>query len=194
MFLGHDAGRVSLDLLATLGGRLEERLVDAAALQHWLVAHHLLDMPLVVEDGDLEQVRALRTALVAVVEAELSGQRPDSANLAALNAIAAVPETAPRLALGPDGLFRVGGRLRFAEILALIARDAIELLTGPQRELLRECAAEDCRGIYVDTSRGRTRRWCSAARCGNRARVAAHRSRRATAAGSTATAEDPIRG
>jgi len=27
--------------------------------------------------------------------------------------------------------------------------------------------------IYVDTSRARTRRWCSTARCGNRARVAA---------------------
>jgi predicted RNA-binding Zn ribbon-like protein len=87
-------------------------------------------------------------------------------------------------------LDQVRGRPRFEEILGLIARDAIELLTGPQRERLRECAAQDCRGIYVDTSPGRTRRWCSAARCGNRARVAAHRARRTDATISTATVED----
>ena len=192
MFLGHDAGRVSLDLLATLGGRLDERLVDAAALSHWLVAHGLLDTRFRVTGEDVERTRALRTALFAIVEAELSGRPPGRADIAALNTAAAVPETAPRLRLGPDGLRRVGGRPRIAEVLGVIARAAIDLLPGPQREQLSECAAEDCRGIYVDTSPGRTRRWCSAARCGNRARVAAHRARRTAAARPTATADDRL--
>ncbi|MCI4143321.1 CGNR zinc finger domain-containing protein [Streptomyces sp. MMS20-AI2-20] len=33
--------------------------------------------------------------------------------------------------------------------------------------------------MYVDTSRGRRRRWCSSEVCGNRERVARHRRRTA---------------
>jgi predicted RNA-binding Zn ribbon-like protein len=181
MAVGHDAGRVSLDLLATLGGRRDERLPDTAALDAWLLAHGLVDTPYRASADDLERARALRTALLATVEAELSGEPASSADLEAINAAAAVAERAPRLKLGSRGLYRERGQPRFAEILGLLARDAIDLLTGPQRELLRECAAQDCRGIYVDASPSRTRRWCSTARCGNRARVAAHRARRAAA-------------
>jgi predicted RNA-binding Zn ribbon-like protein len=182
VFFGHDAGRPSLDLLATLGGRRDERLPDATALNAWLLARGLVDTPCRPDAEDLERTRALRAALLATVEAELSGEAPSSAHLEAINAAAAVPERAPRLTPGRDGLRVERDRPRVAEVLGVLARDAIDLLTGPQRELLRECAAQDCRGIYVDASPGRTRRWCSAARCGNRARVAAHRARRAAAA------------
>jgi predicted RNA-binding Zn ribbon-like protein len=182
MFFGHDAGRPSLDLLATLGGRRDERLPDTGALDAWLVARGLVAAPCRPDAEDLTRTRALRAALLATVEAELSGESPGSAHLEAINAAAAVPERAPRLKLGRNGLSVERDPPRVAEILGSLARDAIDLLSGPQRELLRECAAQDCRGIYVDASRGRTRRWCAAARCGNRARVAAHRARRAAAA------------
>ena len=178
MYLGHDSGAVSLDLLATLGGRRDERLVDDGALKEWLVSHGLVDTAYRMDGEDLGRAHALRSALFAIVEAELAGERPGSADIATINEVAAVPERAPRLRLAVHGLCRDRGRPRFEEVLGTIARDAIELLTGPQRELLRECAAADCRGIYLDTSPGRSRRWCSAARCGNRARVAAHRARR----------------
>jgi predicted RNA-binding Zn ribbon-like protein len=36
---------------------------------------------------------------------------------------------------------------------------------------------ERCRMLFLDRSRGRRRRWCSMAECGNRAKVAAHRER-----------------
>jgi len=173
-----DAGRVSLDLLATLGNRSGERLPDPAALEAWLLAGGLVQERRTADASDLARTRELRTALFGVVDAELHGGRPAAADLNAINAAAAIPARAPRLAL-------VAGELRgerpvtsVADVLGEIARDAIDLLTGSQRARLRECAAEDCSGIYVDTSRGRTRRWCSTARCGNRARVAAHRARR----------------
>lgn len=183
MFLGHDARRVSLNLLATLGGRRDERLVDKAALTEWLVEQGLVDAPYRVGDEDVERMRAFRASLLAVVEAELSGERPSSADVEVINAAAAVAETTLRLKLGPQGLCREEGQPRCQEILGVIARDGIALLTGPQRDLLSECAARQCRGIYLDTSPGRNRRWCSPARCGNRARVAAHRARRADTAG-----------
>ena len=64
-----------------------------------------------------------------------------------------------------------------AQLLATIARDAIELFTGPYADRVRECAGDNCALIFVDTSRPGSRRWCSMERCGNRHKVRAHRSR-----------------
>lgn len=164
--------------MATLGNRRTERLPDPGALEAWLLAGGFVDDQFCPGAEDLAQTRALRGALFGVVDAELRRARPPAAALATINAAAAVPARAPRLALTAHGLRRERATPSVEEILGLIARDAIDLLTGPQRELLRECAADDCSGIYIDSSRARTRRWCSTARCGNRARVAAHRARR----------------
>ena len=172
-----DSGRVSLDLMATLGNRSDERLHDPAGLEAWLLAGGLVDEPVAIGSRDLARTRALRAALFGVVDASLRGDRPPRADVETINAAAAVPARSPRLILEADGLGRERPAFAVAEILGEIARDAVDLLTGPQRDLIRECAADDCSGIYVDASRGGTRRWCSTARCGNRARVAAHRAR-----------------
>ena len=42
---------------------------------------------------------------------------------------------------------------------------------------IRRCANDVCAAAFYDTTRSRTGRWCSYARCGNRANVAAHRAR-----------------
>lgn len=173
-----DAGRVFLDLMATLGNRCGERLPDAAALEAWLLAGGLVEEPCGADAADLARTRALRGALFGVIDAQLQGDRPSAEDLGTINAAAAAPARAPRLELSADGLRRERTAPRVAEVLGEIARDAIDLLTGSQRTLLRECAAEDCSGIYVDISPAHTRRWCSTARCGNRARVAAHRAGR----------------
>ncbi|MEU3818765.1 CGNR zinc finger domain-containing protein [Streptomyces sp. NPDC030392] len=103
---------------------------------------------------------------------------PALARVNALAAAAAPP--APRAVPGP------GGRLvraldappACAALLAALARDAVELLTDPAaRARLRACEGDHCRRVYLDTSRGARRRWCSSATCGNRDRVARHRAR-----------------
>ncbi|NEB75190.1 hypothetical protein G3I40_08100, partial [Streptomyces sp. SID14478] len=67
-------------------------------------------------------------------------------------------------------------------LLAAVARDAVTLLTDPAvRGCLRQCEGDNCPIIYLDTSRGRRRRWCSSEVCGNRERVARHRRRAALA-------------
>jgi predicted RNA-binding Zn ribbon-like protein len=52
-----------------------------------------------------------------------------------------------------------------------LTRQAAELLVGPGLERVRECAAGDCRWLFVDTSKNRSRRWCDMKSCGNRAKV-----------------------
>jgi hypothetical protein len=58
----------------------------------------------------------------------------------------------------------------------LAARDYLELLdNAPDR--IRRCAHEACVLHFFDTSRNGTRRWCSMAACGNRAKASRHYAR-----------------
>ncbi|MEU6376552.1 CGNR zinc finger domain-containing protein [Streptomyces sp. NPDC046909] len=58
----------------------------------------------------------------------------------------------------------------------LAARDYLELLSvAPDR--IRGCAHEACVLHFFDTSRNGTRRWCSMAACGNRAKASRHYAR-----------------
>lgn len=172
-----DTGRVSLDLLATLGNRCGERLHEPGDLAAWLLAAGVLAAPAPASARDLRRAGELRGALFALVDAQLRDGLAREPDVETVNRFARAKAPAPRLAVA-DGTFVDATPPRDVRTaLGVIARDAVDLLTGPDRERLRECAAEDCSGIYVDASRGMRRRWCSTARCGNRARVAAHRER-----------------
>lgn len=45
-------------------------------------------------------------------------------------------------------------------------------------ERVRTCAAPECGALYLDTSRNRSRRWCSMEKCGARAKASAYYRRR----------------
>lgn len=185
-----DSGRVCLDLVATFDAhRHAEGIRDGDELRLWLVGAGLVPdrTPLGRLGPDwIEAFRALRADVESLVRAELAGAGPDEGALARVNAAAAGP---------PPGLCAVRdqeGRLvrelcagvECPGLLAAVARDAVELLTDPgDRALLRACEGEGCARVYLDTSRGHRRRWCSSESCGNRERVARHR-RRLLAAGS----------
>ena len=69
---------------------------------------------------------------------------------------------------GPPGLAAVTHR---------IAVLAVELLTGPESRRVKECRGRNCGWLFLDTSRNRSRRWCSDAECGTLDRVTRHRMR-----------------
>lgn len=56
------------------------------------------------------------------------------------------------------------------------ARDYLDLL-GSAPDRIRKCASETCVLRFHDTSRNGTRRWCSMAACGNRAKASRHYAR-----------------
>lgn len=62
-------------------------------------------------------------------------------------------------------------------VLAPIALAAAELVSHADPARLRRCAADDCGRWFLDTSKGKQRRWCSMARCGNRSKAARYRQR-----------------
>lgn len=167
--------------MATLSGHGSgsptERLPDPATLACWLHAAGLTRQPVGATAADLADARSLREALFAVVGAATHDRDVPPPAVNELNRVAERPAATPRLVVVAGELRALSAELDAPAALAVVARDAIDLLGGPERTLLRECEADDCSGIYVDRSRGGRRRWCSTARCGNRARVAAHRAR-----------------
>ena len=62
-------------------------------------------------------------------------------------------------------------RIRAEAALALI-----DVIRMNEMRRLRVCAADDCRDVFVDLSKNRSRRFCDGG-CGNRSNVAAYRAR-----------------
>ena len=64
-----------------------------------------------------------------------------------------------------------------AERMAVEAAMAIaDVIRADELGRLQVCGAEDCRDVYIDLSKNRSRRFCTTS-CGNRANVAAYRAR-----------------
>jgi predicted RNA-binding Zn ribbon-like protein len=57
--------------------------------------------------------------------------------------------------------------------LALVARDALDLVSSADLARVRPCSNPECQVLFLDSSRPGRRRWCSMGTCGNRAKKAA---------------------
>lgn len=167
-----DAGSESLDFTAA------PEPVHARDLGEWLAARYeRLDAD-EASDRDLTDALALRSAIDRLASASADGEALDPDDVDTVNLFAATPDIPPALA---GGRRQAGaGRLRIGQVLSTLARDAIAMLSV-EPERVRRCDAEDCRRVFRDESRTANRRWCSMQRCGNRAKVRAHRARAAAA-------------
>jgi predicted RNA-binding Zn ribbon-like protein len=181
--LRFDTGRICLDLLAT--AHPAERLDSVGALRAWIVGSGLVPprTPLAHAGPSWPPAfRELRGCVGRLVRAGLgSGTWPvyDTA-LVRVNDTARPAPPVPRAVRAADGTLvrALDGPPTCAALLAAVARDAVDLLTDPvARGALRQCEGDNCPIVYLDTSRGRRRRWCSSETCGNRERVARHRRR-----------------
>ena len=165
--------RLALDLVNTRvsrGGRTADLLATPAALDDWLRAESAhLSWHTDATRQDLESFRMLRDAIASLLSAHRAGGTPDPLALTTVNdALADAPAT--HLGWGTDGAQLSPGASQRKQSLRLVASDAVELLTGAERRLVRTCAHPDCVLQFVATNP--RRRWCSSAGCGNRARVA----------------------
>ena len=127
------------------------------------------------ESRDLVDALALRSAIANAARAIGSGARPGGGDVDVINLYAATPDIPPSLAGGTRQAGRSLGRA--SQALSVIAREAVVLFGESSAERFRACAADDCELLFFDESRSNNRRWCSMQRCGNRAKVRAHRER-----------------
>lgn len=184
-------GRPCLDLLAT--AHPAERLDSVETLRAWITGSGLVPPGTPLDHADtgwLAGFRELRAHTGRLVRDRLSaGTGPPAAAVAGaldrVNDLARDAPPAPRAVVGEEGLLvrELAGPPACSALLGALARDAVELLTDPvARACLRQCEGDHCTVVYLDTSRGRRRRWCSSEVCGNRERVARHRRRIAAVA------------
>ncbi|MGO0577335.1 CGNR zinc finger domain-containing protein [Ornithinimicrobium panacihumi] len=174
-----DSGALSLDFGYTgdygHGVKAWEHLHAPADLASWLHTRFISEIPdghtVDVNPELFAQALRLRAAITRIARAITEHEKAQASDVDAVN-IAAAQVGVPRLLDG--GAWRPSAP-GVEAMLATIALDAITALSTAGR--VKQCAAEDCRLIFFDTSRPGTRRWCSMQRCGNRAKTRAHYAR-----------------
>ncbi|MFD5627706.1 CGNR zinc finger domain-containing protein [Streptomyces sp. NPDC127072] len=175
-----DPGALCLELLTT-GGPGEfarfEVLHEPADLARWADRSRLSPgLELSVGPGELERARTVRDALFLLTSDRAHGRPPNPRDLAVVNAAAAEPPLVARIE--PDGTRGWAPGATGTRLLSTVARDAVDLFTGPHADRVRECGSGNCALLFVDTSRPGRRRWCAMEHCGNLHKARAHRARR----------------
>nr|WP_272956018.1 CGNR zinc finger domain-containing protein [Actinopolymorpha rutila] len=176
-----------------------EQLPDPAALTAWLRSQNLLaggaspaaDAPFAYSspgspgspgssaatDDDLVLAHELRAGLRQAMrqhhDGDLATLVPELDRAAArLPLRVTFAGTAPSLA--PAGTGVVGA------LAALVAAVASAQADGSWQRL-KLCAAQDCAWAFLDSSKNRSRHWCSMGSCGNRQKTRAYRARQKAA-------------
>lgn len=174
-----DAGSDSLEFAYSgdMGRGDAERLRTPRDLGRWLADRVARIDPGDVTDRDLSDALNLRNALTALYLAAASGAPLPADHIDTVNLYAATPDIPPSLG---GGRRQAGaGRIRVGQVLSTLARDAVEIFGRIDEKRVRACDDPTCRMVFHDESRTSNRRWCSMERCGNRAKVRAHRERAA---------------
>jgi predicted RNA-binding Zn ribbon-like protein len=126
-----------------------------------------------------QAARNLREALYGIFTARAHDRSFPARDLECLNE--ALREALPNLRLDLQGKSLVWQWQQDGTVLTSplwpIARAAADLLAADIQAPVRECAGAQCTWLFLDLSRGRSRRWCSMASCGNRAKAKRHYSR-----------------
>jgi predicted RNA-binding Zn ribbon-like protein len=188
----HGAGRLSLDFIRTLRHRGSEHafeeLPDLTAVAAWVTQFGPCPAP----PGRLEPLatgvgapdpadtlaRELREAVYQMITAARgpggAASCPGDARRR-VNEVAALPVPSPRM--DETGKLTWQASAPVPATLALIARDALDLVTSEAITRVHDCANPGCRAMFLDSSRPGTRRWCSMNTCGNQAKKTTLRAR-----------------
>jgi predicted RNA-binding Zn ribbon-like protein len=189
-------GRPVVDFVNTLSDRALptplERLSSYDELLHWCLREELIDRP---EQARLRRLAAAHPRKAAVALAQARLLRELLFQLFAASAEGRVPAPELRTELN-DWLVQAARRRRLEPsagglrwlwvrgdqeldwMLWPLAWSATELLGSDDVGRLKECAQDDCRWLFLDLSKNRSRRWCSMEQCGNRAKAKRHYERR----------------
>jgi len=170
-------GNPALDFAATVRRRLGaplEMFASPESLDSWFLESGIIDGGHTrFQPADLEKAVAIREAIYSLLRSKIDGDGYHSDALSIVNNAARTPP--PILQLTP------GGRQTEAtpaQALSTVARHAIEVLTGADASLIKECANPECTRIYLDRSRGARREWCAMDPCGNKMKAATYRARK----------------
>lgn len=121
----------------------------------------------------LEKAIDLREAMYGIFSAVSHGHSPEREDLDSFNAVLSATMARSRIVPGEDGFVwdQVDSEKTLDRMLYVIVHDAADLLTSKWLARVGECAGDGCGWLFLDTSRNRSRQWCSMDSCGNRAKA-----------------------
>lgn len=177
-FLG---GALWIDLLNTqpvIGGQALDLIGGEGPLQAWArLAGLEAGGP---SSGDVVTTQSLRDALRPVFDDLSKGLPVRTDAVAAVNAVLAAVTVTRRL---EEGRLVEAENLRTGAVAAAAALDFARFLPDHEPARLRHCANPACTMVFYDRGKNNRRRWCSMQACGNRAKVASYRERKAAREG-----------
>ena len=202
MFIADHPGLDFLNSIGTPVDTVIEWIADGDDLLAWLVEAKLIDPAEVAFirantfPGELDEVaaqaRALREWFRDFVRAHMG--RPLTAKalnlLEPLNRVlerdegygAIVSRAADHRKLSSAPGFELRRLRRWSTpnaVILPIAEALADLVCSSDFTLVKACEGKICTFLFLDTTHGKARRWCSMTVCGNRAKQAAHRQRSA---------------
>jgi predicted RNA-binding Zn ribbon-like protein len=148
----------------------------SAGVQEGAVVEHLRDRWRAHPAETFVQAIGLREVIYRVFKAAAMSQEPALADLDEFNAALAAAPARRRVERCGDGYaWQIGQPApTIASLLAPVLWSTGDLLTRPELRRVRQCANDKCIWLFLDDSKSGSRRWCSMAMCGNRAKAQRH--------------------
>jgi predicted RNA-binding Zn ribbon-like protein len=193
------SGSLGLDFLNTVATPMDEQvdwIDDGDGLLAWLEQARLVPAKVLKAlkrqampgefDGVAARVRNLREWFRGFVKSR-SGRRlgvHDLRELEPLNHLLDRDERFEQIVPEDEGgasalRLKTLRRWRSPDSLLLpIGEEIANFICNKDFQYVKACEGSTCTLLFVDDTRGRARRWCSMAICGNRAKQVAHRNRR----------------
>jgi len=124
----------------------------------------------------LKRAIDLREAIYRIFTAITHEKMPQKNDLAIFNTELSKAMARSEIIVDADkfGWNWTGSENELDQVLWPILHDAARLMTSKERFRVGKCMDDRCGWLFLDTSRNRSRRWCSMKDCGNRAKARRH--------------------
>ncbi|WP_188456248.1 CGNR zinc finger domain-containing protein [Virgibacillus oceani] len=178
--------RLCLDFANTVswhnGDNPNERLLNYEKLVEWSRHAEILSIPQEKQllekanrysdqaEKTLGEAIELREAIFRLFRSIANGLKTDTLDLAILNNYLTKAYSLAEI-IPKDGNFALTfqkGENELDCMLWPIVQSAIDLLLSGNLNRVKQCEGEPCGWLFFDSSRNKSRRWCSMADCGNR--------------------------
>lgn len=159
-------------------GYTEDRLDNPDWVATFLAAVGL-SARLPPKSAQLSALKECRAALRAMAETLAAGGRLSSEQLAQLNRYLEGGPVTRRVAEGEAGLKleQVPIRQDWPQVMAEVVASFAATVTAGEGARIRICENDDCRWVFYDDTRNRTKRFCDDKMCGNLIKVRRFRAR-----------------
>jgi predicted RNA-binding Zn ribbon-like protein len=166
-------GHPALDLVNTVAWRLDDRrrvdrIADPVNLRRWLTAAGFEP----TDDVAVDRLARDRETAYAVLWPLAVGVEPGVGELAVLRELIEDAVRKASLVSARPLTWRADG------VVDRMRLSVWRLFEDEDLSRLRQCADDGCGWLFLDRSKNGSRRWCSSADCGNRARARRHYQRR----------------